>query len=241
MPLPSTTLWLDRSGATWLHRGARAVLCAIAVALAFAGAWPTLMDGAPIVEFEEAHAQQRNDIPDGYAHLLMIANFDITEVTINGVHYPYEWIFGDMEGVLLPSGRTYEIVVSATPEQRRTYRVTLGNREHRVMMVSVENIGRAPPPAPVRSAREVQQVEESEDGEDEPAIGYLGVSSSPRGIVYVDGSNTGQRTPARRIELEPGRHEVTVFYEEDEEMSEVKHVLIRAGVNTNVFFRQNRD
>ena len=51
----------------------------------------------------------------------------------------------------------------------------------------------------------------------------------------------GQRTPARRIALEPGRHEVTVFYDEEEQMSEVKHVLIRQGVNTNVFFRLRRE
>lgn len=69
------------------------------------------------------------------------------------------------------------------------------------------------------------------------SVGYLGVSSSPPGIVWVDGVSTEQETPARRIQLEPGRHEVQVFYGEHETFSEVKTALIRPGVNTNVFFR----
>jgi hypothetical protein len=41
--------------------------------------------------------------------------------------------------------------------------------------------------------------------------------------------------------MEPGRHEVQIWYDEEEIMSETKHVLIRAGVNTNVFFRLRRE
>lgn len=193
-----------------------------------------------------ATAQQssRVEIPDGYAHLVVITNFDNTEVSINGVSYPYEWIYGQTQGVLVPADRFYEVIVATSPTQRRTYRFTLESGETRVLVSDVTNIGEAAPPpvaapAPVDEAPAEQPSEEAQ--EEAATIGYLGVSSSPRGVVHVDGSDTGQRTPARRIELEPGRHEVTVFYDEEGVMSEVKHVLIRTGVNTNVFFRMARE
>jgi len=183
---------------------------------------------------------QDGEVPDGYAQLVVITNFDNTEVEINGTSYPYEWIYDDMNGVLLPSERFYRVVVRTSPEQSRSFRFTLQNREVRLLVVDVENMGAAPSPqASTRPSRSDDDEDEEEEDEDE--IGYLGVSSSPRGIVHVDGESTGMRTPARRIELEPGRHEVTVYYDEEETMSEVKHVLIRQGVNTNVFFRLSRE
>jgi hypothetical protein len=99
-----------------------------------------------------------------------------------------------------------------------------------------EDSGRAPARASSARDRARAWVEREPPTEAEE-IGYLGVSSSPRGIVYVDGENTGQMTPARRIEMGPGRHEVRIFYESEDEFSETKNVLIREGVNTNVFFR----
>lgn len=178
-----------------------------------------------------------------YGRLLVITNFDETEIEINGVSYPYEWIYGDMNGVLLPADRLLDIVVSTSPEQRRTFRIRLEPDEFRVLVVDIENLG-STAPAPTAEPRAVEPSSPVTTGEEEGSteeIGYLGVSSSPRGIVHVDGASTDQRTPARRIPLEPGRHEVTVFYDEEEVMSEVKYVLIRPGVNTNVFFRLRRD
>ncbi len=218
----------------------------------------SFMPGAPVPRFlhllttfllalasivgSSAHAQE-GEVE--YGHLVVITNFDNTEVSINGVSYPYEWIWGQSQGVLLPADRAYEIVVATSPTNRRTYRFRLEEGETRVLVADVENFGSAaavpvaaPPPTPTPQAPAVEAAEEEEE---EEAVGYLGVSSTPRGIVHVDGSDTGQRTPARRIELSPGRHEVTVFYDEEGVMSEVKHVLIRAGVNTNVFFRMARD
>ena len=188
-----------------------------------------------------AHAAPASATDPEYGRLVVITNFDATEVQINGVSYPYEWIYGDMEGVLLPANRRLEIVVSTSPEQRRTFRLTLEPDETRVLVVDIENMG-ATPPAPVgrpdRGASPTAAPEQQEPTED---TGYLGVSSSPRGIVHVDGTDTGERTPARRIPLEPGRHEVQIYYDEEGIMSETKHVLIRAGVNTNVFFRLRRE
>ncbi len=174
-----------------------------------------------------------------YGRLVVIANFDNTEIQINGVSYPYEWVYANQEGVLLPAGMRLEIVVSASEDQRRTFRLTLDPDETRVLVVDIENMGAAPAPAPRARAATPDDDEEGEEEDEE--TGYLGVSSSPRGMVHVDGGDTGERTPARRIPLEPGRHEVQIYYDEEGVMSETKHVLIRAGVNTNVFFRLRRE
>jgi hypothetical protein len=176
-----------------------------------------------------------------YGRLVIIANFDSTEVQINGVSYPYEWVYGDMEGVLLPAEMALEVVVSTSPEQRRTFRMRLDEGETRVLVVDIENMG-ASPAAPIGNNRPRPRVDDDDElDDDEEETGFLGVSSSPRGIVHVDGTDTGERTPARRIPLEPGRHEVQIWYDDEEIMSETKHVLIRAGVNTNVFFRLRRE
>lgn len=180
------------------------------------------------------------EIPQGYAHLLVITDFDTAEIEINGTNYPYEWIWGDSAGVFLPGDRNYVISVAASPEQRRTFRFRLRNGERRVLVVDIANLGQRTPP-PARAAPRTPAAPAAEEpGEESENIGYLGVSSSPRGTVLVDGRDTGVRTPARRIELEPGRHEVQIRWDDSEELSEVKYVLIRAGVNTNVFFRQPR-
>ena len=183
-----------------------------------------------------ASSQSRPD--PGYARLVVITNFESTEVQINNVSYPYEWVYGDRNGLLIPAGIPFELVVSASPEQRRRFRLNLRDGETRVVVVDIENMGQAPAQPQTRVTTRPRAEQPAEEGEEEATVGYLGVSSSPRGIVYVDGESTGRRTPARRIELEPGRYQVQVFYEEAEEMSEVKHVLIRAGTNNNVFFRR---
>ena len=180
--------------------------------------------------------------PPGYGHLLVIGNHDTTQVEINGTAYPYEWIYGDMEGVFLPAEMLLEIIVTSGSDSRRTYRMRLDEGETRVIMVGIENQNAPAPRArPTRVERDRDEDDEEEEEEEDEEVGYLGVSSSPRGIVYVNGAETDSRTPARRIPLDPGRAEVQVYYDEEDVMSEVKHVLIRNGVNTNVFFRLRRE
>lgn len=181
---------------------------------------------------------QSDELPAGYARLLVITNFENTEVQINNVSYPYEWIFAERQGVLLPADSPFMLTVSVSPEQVRRFRLNLEEGETRVIVVDIEHMGEIVRRAP--EEEDEPEEEEEEDEEEGDATGYLGVSSSPRGIVYVDGENTGRRTPARRIEVDPGRHRVQVFYEDEEEMSETKYVLIRSGTNTNVFFRLRR-
>lgn len=183
-----------------------------------------------------AHARRSSEgeIPKGYARLLVITNFENTEVQINKVSYPYEYIYAERQGVLLPAGMPIDLRVSVSEEKTRTFKFTLKEGETRVVVADIKNKGEvmAPPKkeAPAKSAK-------SDEEESEDANGYLGVSSSPRGQVYIDDQNTGRSTPARRIELEPGRHRVQIEYG-DGQMSETKYVLIRKGTNTNVFFRQ---
>jgi hypothetical protein len=185
-----------------------------------------------------AQAQNEDGIPEGYGHLVVVADHDDTAIEINGVAYPYEWLYGDLQGVFIPADRRLNIVVSSGEDHRRTFRFSLDDGETRVLVVDIAGAGAGPPQRPTRE-REMREEEEAEEAA--PTGGFLGVSSSPRGVVFVDGRETEQRTPARRIELEPGRHEVQVYYDDEDVMSEVKHVLIRAGVNTNVFFRLRRE
>lgn len=179
--------------------------------------------------------------PRGYARLVVITDFDDMSIEVNGTAYPYERIDDVQHGLLLPGGRWYEIVVASSPEHRRTFRHKLEEGETRILMVDV----RAAPPGAQRSApasrSPTPEMEDDDDDDDDvDAPGYLGVSSSPRGMVIVDGVNTNERTPARRLETEPGRREVRVQYESSGEISEPKYVLIRPGVATNVFFREPR-
>ncbi|MCA9565702.1 MAG: hypothetical protein KC561_19530, partial [Myxococcales bacterium] len=75
------------------------------------------------------------------------------------------------------------------------------------------------------------------EGETSTTDGFLGVSSSPRGIIVVDGVATGEMTPHRRMQLPVGEHIVAVCIAGGVELDE-KSVLIRAGVSSNIFFRQ---
>ena len=186
--------------------------------------------------------QAVDEIPEGYARLVVITDFDNTEIRLNDVAYPYEWIYGELEGIFVPAEVSFEVTVATDTESSRTFLVNLDSGETRILVVEAEvreEESRPPRRSIRRDEREEEEEEEEEDGDEE--LGYLGVSSSPRGVVHIDGSSTNQRTPARRIEVEPGRHEVTIFYDEEDVMSEVKHILIRPNVNTNVFFRYRGD
>lgn len=187
-----------------------------------------------VVGTVQARRASEAEMPKGYARLLVITNFENTEVQINKVSYPYEYIYADRQGVLLPAGIPIDLRVSVSEEKTRTFKFTLKEGETRVVVADIKNKGEvmAPPKdeAPAQAAKD--DADEDEDGN-----GYLGVSSSPRGQVYIDDQNTGRSTPARRIELEPGRHRVQIEYG-DGQKSETKYVLIRKGTNTNVFFRQ---
>jgi hypothetical protein len=178
--------------------------------------------------------------PRGYGRLVIITNFDATEIQIGSTSYPYEYIDGQQRGVLVPAGVTFRLVVSTSPEKRRTFNLRLDSGETRILVVDLENMGAvrgAPPagePAAPAAPPPAQPVEGANPGEE--GNGFLGVASTPRASVVIDGAPTEHKTPARRIELPPGQHTVQVTFD-DGTQSEVKNVLIRSGINTSVYFR----
>lgn len=183
----------------------------------------------------DARRSAEEKIPKGYARLLVITNFENTEVQINKVSYPYEYVYAERQGLLIPAGIPIDLRVSHSEEKTRTFKFTLKDGETRIIVADIKNKGEVIAPPKEETPQSTSKKDEDEDDEDQ--VGYLGVSSSPRGKVFIDDRNTGRSTPARRIELEPGRHRVQIEYA-DEQMSETKYVLIRKGTNTNVFFRQ---
>lgn len=173
----------------------------------------------------------------GQARLIIITNFDATEIEIGKTSYPYEYIYGDQQGMIVPSNVTFRLVVSTSPEKRRTFNLNLDEGETRVLVVDLENMGAvaAAPPKPQAKA-EAAEAPPAAEGSAEALTGFLGVASTPRGTVVVDGGPTENKTPARRIELPAGQHTVQVQFD-DGAMSETKNVLIRSGINTSVYFR----
>lgn len=172
----------------------------------------------------------------GQARLIIITNFDATEIEIGKLSYPYEYIFADQQGMIVPANVTFRLVVSTSPEKRRTFNLNLNEGETRVLVVDLENMGAvaAAPPKPQEKPQEVEPA--PAEGSAETLTGFLGVASTPRGSVVVDGAPTEHKTPARRIELPAGQHTVQVQFD-DGTMSETKNVLIRSGINTSVYFR----
>ena len=92
------------------------------------------------------------------------------------------------------------------------------------------------PPMAGAVKAEAAEAPPAAEGSAEALTGFLGVASTPRGTVVVDGGPTENKTPARRIELPAGQHTVQVQFD-DGAMSETKNVLIRSGINTSVYFR----
>ncbi len=69
------------------------------------------------------------------------------------------------------------------------------------------------------------------------AAGRLHVTSTPLGEVIVDGHPTGARTPAPRIALPAGEHEVTVRFSRTGRTAPAQRVTVRAGGTAFAFFR----
>lgn len=173
----------------------------------------------------------------GQARLIIITNFDATEIEIGKLSYPYEYVFADQQGMIVPANVTFRLVVSTSPEKRRTFNLNLNEGETRVLVVDLENMG-AVAAAPPKAQQKPEETDtpQAPEGSAETLNGYLGVASTPRGTVFVDGAATEHKTPARRIELPAGQHTVQVQFD-DGAMSETKNVLIRSAINTSVYFR----
>jgi len=62
--------------------------------------------------------------------------------------------------------------------------------------------------------------------------GAVVVHSNPSGRLFIDGRDSGARTPGARLELDPGAHTMQVIYDDSKVPSGEKTVLIAPGETT---------
>jgi hypothetical protein len=156
------------------------------------------------------------------------------KVTVDGKAYPKRSEFG----LKITAGERHEIVVSLG-EKKKTYAIMVKPSELRTLMVDLTGYqspgGLSSPAASApTNIKPTDASPSSSAAADEK--GKLTVYSKPKGEVFVDGTPVGATTPMINRELELGRHEVQVRWDNGE-MSEVKTVRIRKGSKLKLFFR----
>lgn len=175
------------------------------------------------------------------AVLQVVTNFDKADVTINGMAYPEYVEPGKEDGMVLPAGGPYKVVVSYDGKTKN-YKINLRPNETRLLFVELTGFqgGGATKPvaekAPPPKKEEKKEEKKKDDKAKEP--GRVTVYSKPPGKIMVDGTGTGEKTPGT-VEVENGRHEVQVEYESGE-ISEKKIVRVRDGSRIKLFFRERK-
>jgi hypothetical protein len=178
------------------------------------------------------------------ASLIVVANFDITDVTVNGLPYPEYFEDEKDQGMVLPAGGPYTVNVIYSG---KTKTHTLGFKPYETRYLVADIPGYAgtsvapstPPPAKPNTPEPAKAEEKKEEGEKDEQAGRITIYAKPRGDILLDGKEVGQKTP-NTIESPDGRHEVQVKYE-DGELSEKKVVRVRKGSRIKLFFRQRKD
>jgi hypothetical protein len=176
------------------------------------------------------------------AVLEVVTNFDRADVTVNGIPYPEYQATEAPGGMILPAGGPYEVEVKYGAKTK-LYHIYLRANETRLLIVELsgykgtvassrKNVSKPTPTPPPKPKPEAAKASEA----DEP--GKVTVYSKPAGKVIVDGNATGEATPGT-VEIENGRHEVQVEYD-DGEISEKKIVRVRDGSRIKLFFRQRK-
>lgn len=163
------------------------------------------------------------------------------QVTVDGKPYPRR----SENGLMVSAGEPHEVRVKLN-EKEKVYKVVVRPRELRTLLVDLTGYQAPPPPASPTVGKPAAF--EPPPGDDEPKepegeegeAGKLTVYSKPKGEVYVDGSAVGATTPMINRELELGRHEVQVKWENGT-MSEVKTIRIRNGSKLKLFFRDRSE
>ena len=179
-----------------------------------------------------ASAQDEPTFPNGYGWLEIHTSYS-TQVTVNGKPYPKR----SEDGMRLNALKRHSVLVKVG-EKEKSYTVYLKPNEKRILLVDISGFNTPPSPAAKPSLvkpnakKESKPATESEDGEQ----GKLTVYSKPKGEVFVDGGALGASTPMINRQLEVGRHEVQVKWE-DGRMSEIKTIRIRKGSKLKLFFR----
>jgi len=154
-----------------------------------------------------------------------------TTITVNGKPYPRR----SEHGMMLNAEKRHEVLVK-DGDKEKLYTVVLKPREKRILLVDISGFNSPPSPAakPATSPKPSTKVKKEEDDDGEQ--GKLTVYSKPKGEVFVDGSALGATTPMINRQLEVGRHEVQVKWD-DGRMSEIKTIRIRKGSKLKLFFR----
>jgi len=167
------------------------------------------------------------------AVLQVVANFQKSEVTVNGIPYPSYIEPGQPEGVVLPAGGPYDVRVTHQGKTK-AYTVYLRPNETRLLIVEIPGFsGSAAPPPVARAAARTPEPEPKSDSADP---GKVTVYSKPPGVIIIDGKNMGEKTPGT-VDVANGRHEVQVQYDGGE-ISEKKIVRVRDGSRIKLFFRE---
>jgi|GEM_PF-3267159 len=173
------------------------------------------------------------------ALLVLVTNFDKADITVNGLPYPEYYEEPEDEGMLLPAGGPYNVLVSYDGKSK-AYDISLKPYEARYLVVELTGFkggGAAPAPArPATPKPPVKKEEPKEEKKDDEGSGKVTVYSKPRGDILLDGKEAGKRTP-NTIDADEGRHEVQVRYESGE-TSEPKIVRVRKGSRIKLFFRE---
>ena len=98
----------------------------------------------------------------------------------------------------------------------------------------------APAPAPVdrpaASRPRAARKSSSKPVAREP--GYVTISATPWGAVYIDGKRVASETPLYRHALPAGRHEIRVFFKEAKKFSERRIVDLQPGQHRSIGFER---
>jgi len=68
--------------------------------------------------------------------------------------------------------------------------------------------------------------------------GFVSVSASPWGAVYIDGKKVAAETPLYRHPLPAGRHEVRVYFADQKKYSKRRVVDLRPGQHRSIGFEE---
>ncbi|MEO1267164.1 MAG: PEGA domain-containing protein, partial [Myxococcota bacterium] len=162
------------------------------------------------------------DPPSPHGWLEIHTNYGAL-VTVDGQPYPRRSDYG----MKLEANAKHDVLVKMG-DKEKTYTVYLKPREKRILMVDITGYNTPPTPAPKTSATAKPARTEKPPKEEQDEAGKLTVYSKPKGDVFVDGQALGASTPMINRDLDVGRHEVQVKWE-DGRMSEIKTIRIRKG------------
>lgn len=193
---------------------------------------PVVADRAPGQQPPNAPKRKQYDP----AVLKVVTNFNLADVTVNGLPYPEYEGNGENEGMVLPAGGPYTVKVNYN-DKTKTYRIYLEPYRTRMLMVELSGF----------KGKSLSKSDSSKEGGDKrtrrhkkkdkkDGEGRLTVYGKPKGQIYVDGNAKDQTTPGT-ITVEAGQHDVQVRFE-DGEMSESKTVRVREGAQIKLFFRR---